>query len=884
MGVRGLTTFIAANAEVYLKPHELHDTKLVIDGDNLCVQLFKKSQLTSSPLGGNYDLYHRLVVDFFKMLTMCNVIPYVLLDGGYEARKMATVKGRMLQNICCIKNLNLAATGNARPLMVREVFVDALRSAGVNVMRCAFEADDEAAILARKLNCPVMSYDSDFYIHNVQYIPYVTVTHKVYRKVTDKEGENFEIGVVEWNRSKAGASQRVKFVAQYGDERVVKGDAVETYCYLDCCMYTIDSLIGPDARLQKDMIPLFAVLLGNDYIERKVLAPFYRTIKSGRVNRKISGQQRRIKVILKWLQNHTIQSATRTIVNHVREGNKKRIYRQILTAMRGYNCEDCISFRYFGFSDTTDDHLGELEDDEVEKHIQDGLGTEDECDPDADAALEEGNLLDDEEETEQSEEAEEEDNDTERDASSDEEEGAGTDNARNVEDLSSSQDSTDTEDMEYADLTNLEPFRNKYTDYRWPEWFRELYRSAKVPRFLADLLHSNIYLNYPQIEDINKPDSNTISYPILRMIFAILKSASHRPADQFKYITRKVKVTGLSYVTFEDAKLPEGVQFDPAKPGNIGIMQALFKECSLARWKDLFKSIRNLPAKLQLYFLAIIYWAKNCNEVSKVHVQALVVCILQLQIVDPSLKSKNRDAKLFHKQHKLYLEEQRKALKTVAPPKGKDDDQSEGELTRAFYNQLSSATSRPELMLVYDTLVGHFSPNEKLNRKHTSIDRAVVHTLAAFQSVCYNLFALVPLLGYPFENVRMHELFNSMLVYNVYETMKSRANPDEYALTVFYRHSPMLQAAFLRMVKFVETFVPELQDRRRTVRGQAKAAARKGKAADDGKHGNKKNAPSVAPRPRDGRVAEQQEQSSSESDNEGFVDMNNKFSQLLLAT
>ncbi|XP_058120919.1 protein asteroid [Anopheles ziemanni] len=878
MGVRGLTTFIASKAEIFLKPYELHDTNLVIDGDNLCIQLFKKSQLTSTPLGGNYDLYHRIVLDFFHILSMCNVVPYVLLDGGYEARKMYTVKDRLLQSTRFMKTMNHGAITSTKPLMLREVFVDALRCAGVSFMRCPFEADDEVAILARKLNCPVMSYDSDFYIHNVQYIPYVTMTHKVYRKVTDKEGENFEIGIVEWNRSKSSAKkmERVKFVAQYGDESVINSDAAETYYYLDCCMYTIDNLIGPDVRLAKDMIPMFAVLLGNDYIERKVLAPFYSTISIGRANRATSKQYKRIKIILKWLQNHTIQSATRTILSHVRQERKRHVYRQILTAMRGYNCEDCVSFRYFGFTDTV------LEDEEIERHIQDVLESDDD-DNDTDALAGENEFLDEEEEAEASINEEEEGSDDS--GTEPEEEIDSCDNENEVENIEDRQanaqqsSATDEQDTNDEDLKRMVSFRNKYTDHGWPEWFRELYGGAKVPRFLADLLHSNVYIHYPQVEDITKPDSNTISYPILRTIFALLKSSCSRPVDAFKYVSRRVKVPGLLYVTFKDVKLPDGVRFDPASASNIGVLEELFKDSKIDAWHDLFQSILILPDNLQLYFLIIIYWATNCKDANVAHVLALIVCILQLQIIDPSLKSKNRDVKLFQTQHKAYLEEQRKALKMVKVGKSKEDDQTE-EFNRKFYNQLSSTTSRSELMLAYELLIGHFTPNEKLNRKHTSIDREIVHTLAEFQSVCHHFSALVPLLGYPFANIRMHELYNSMFVYNLYDTMKSRANPIEYACTTFFRSSAKLQSALQRMCKFVEKYVPDLQERRRTVRGKAKVAGKKKTTVVDSKPVKQKSTPTRKP----GKPDPVGQESTSESDNDGFIDMNNKFSQLLLAS
>lgn len=103
MGVRGLTTFIAQHASRYLDPHELHDCNLVIDGDNLCSQLYKQSDRGLSAFGGNYDEYFRTVVEFFGMLKKCNVTPYVLLDGGYEMRKMKTTRERLRARIGVIK-------------------------------------------------------------------------------------------------------------------------------------------------------------------------------------------------------------------------------------------------------------------------------------------------------------------------------------------------------------------------------------------------------------------------------------------------------------------------------------------------------------------------------------------------------------------------------------------------------------------------------------------------------------------------------------------------------------------------------------------------------------------------------------------------------------
>ncbi|XP_053673574.1 protein asteroid [Anopheles nili] len=875
MGVRGLTTFIAGNAELYLKPYELRDTNLVIDGDNLCLQLYQKSQLKSTPLGGNYDIYYRTVVDFFALLKLANVVPYVLLDGGYEPRKMSVVRNRMWKKIQVIKNFSTASIMVTMPLMLREVFVDALQSEGIHFMRCAFEADDEVAILARKLNCPVLSYDSDFYIFDVQYIPYVTLTHKVYRKVTDKGGENFKIGIIQRNQSKKTQrrSKGIKFVAQCGDEDIVEGAETEAYSYIDCCIYTIDNLIAPYDQLSKDMIPLFAVLLGNDYIERSVLAPFYEVICTGRVNRKINRYERRLKVTLKWLQHHTLQSATRAIIKHIKGEHKQTVYRRILTAMRGYNCENCTSLQYFGLQDVASSET--LEDDDVEIDLHNCLGNADgpdeECPDFRDVSfLDNEQAVGDGEDATQSQDEDISDDGLSQKSADCSENTDDDTEARNSEKNHSSGEETNADD---GALVQPSTFRNKHTDMNWPTWFKEIYRSAKVPRFLVDLLHSNFYLNYPQIEDINQPDSNAISYPILRTIFAILKTSFKTTRTEFTYTTRRVKRSGSRKVLFKEVRLPEGVTFVPNAASNVKVMQKLFEECGIQEWRELFQSVdKNVPANLRLYFLAIIYWVKNCPNVNLAHVHAVIVCMLQLQIIDKALKNQNRDVQLFRQQNQSFLDQERTASKTSL--KKTENQQSTAMFGRAFYKQLSCNTPRSELMLAYDSLVEHFALSEKKYDKRATFDVATLHTLACFQSVCYNLYALVPVLGYPFENLRMHALYNSLFAYNVYNSINARKNLLEHARTTVFQYSPTLFTALRVMVEFVEKYLPELANRSRALKTRIRSS--KSKSSEFSTR-SVKSAP--VPLANDWET----KADTSDSGGEGFIDENNKFSQLLLA-
>uniref|UniRef100_A0A182Q224 XPG N-terminal domain-containing protein n=1 Tax=Anopheles farauti TaxID=69004 RepID=A0A182Q224_9DIPT len=877
MGVHGLTNFIATNASLYLKPHELHDTKLVIDGDNLCVQLFKKSQHRSPSFGGSYDVYYRIVDDFFELLKLANVVPYVLLDGGYEKRKMGIVQKRLNQKIRQMRGFSVGAISLSMPPMMREVFVDALQASGVKYMRCPFEADDEIAVLARKLNCPVLSYDSDFYIHDVQYIPYVTLSHKVFHKVSDKEGENFKVGVIK--RTQLTKVHRrpnsVRFIAQCGDDEVEEnGDGVEQYSYIDCCLYTIDNLIGPYERLGRDMIPLFAVLLGNDYIQKGVLKAFNAKMKAKDGKRsKGNRNERRLKLILKWLQGYTLHSATRAIIRHIPPEHKQQVYRKILTAMRGYNCEECTALNYFGFEEHREtEEPGEEED--IEKDLEERLGDAgiyEEEQADADETVD----LDNDEESASDEEEEEE-----------EEVEEGVEEAKTESNDENPSDCEENSESEPEIMDGLEPvigpglIRNKYTDRNWPDWFKDLYRGAKVPRFLADLLHSNLCINYPQIEDYRRPDANTVSYPILHTIFAILKTSFKVNTTEFKYLTRRPKGTRVQRIEFQNVYLPPGIKFKPCTiQPDESILMNLYEQCGIARWRDLFAAIKSAPSNWRLYLLAIVYWAKNCTNATVAHVHAVLLGMLQLQIVDKALKTFNRSAELFRRQSQAFLEQQRKALnasKEKKPAKA-------ASFTRAFFNQLTSGTSRTEALLAYEWLIVHFALREKsfANQK-LIIDPATLHTLAEFQSVCCNLYALNPLLGYPYENLRMNELLNFMFVYNVHETIKARADLVEYAETMIFQHSPTLLAALRVLVAFVEEYVPELKDRQRVVRtrtrvskhgknGGKKRRSKGKKGASTNGDGEKQNG--------DGGKANE----TSESEDEAFIDINNAFSQLLLA-
>ncbi|XP_043265928.1 protein asteroid-like, partial [Colletes gigas] len=187
--------------------------------------------------GGDYDKYAQRVSDFFDDLLKCNVVPLVLIDGGCEDKKLQTVISR-----------------------TKEVFKDVTRKKNVRHVQCLFEADNAIATVARVLNCPVSSYDSDFYVFGTLYIPFDTLDNYTVKSSTGN-----------------GYTKR-------------------------CKIYKVEHLLNSSRGLSQSTLPLAAILLGNDYVKRGTFRNFFRYLKLRRIRRKrYSNRQYCIEATLQWL-------------------------------------------------------------------------------------------------------------------------------------------------------------------------------------------------------------------------------------------------------------------------------------------------------------------------------------------------------------------------------------------------------------------------------------------------------------------------------------------------------------------------------------------------------------------------------------------------------
>ncbi|XP_076303734.1 protein asteroid-like [Lasioglossum baleicum] len=288
MGIRGLTTYINKYSSHCLQDYELQNTYLVIDGNNICYQIYYKYDNTTSLCGGDYNVYEEAVISFFDNLLACKVIPLVLLDGTYELSKMDTILRRCRERQDKILSV-YQGKEKIPPLHLLNIFKQALRKKNIRHAQCLFEADRSIAAVAKILKCPVLSFDSDFYIYGTFYIPFDTLS---------------------------------SYVVRNSDNRKV------IRCKLYHHIYLLNSFKGLNHRT----LSLAAVLLGDEKINPEMLKNVFHQLQ---------GLARRTHIMentLKWLSKHTVEEAIIEILSGIPKSMRQQILNIIESIINDYTC------------------------------------------------------------------------------------------------------------------------------------------------------------------------------------------------------------------------------------------------------------------------------------------------------------------------------------------------------------------------------------------------------------------------------------------------------------------------------------------------------------------------------------------------------------------
>ncbi|XP_011867057.1 PREDICTED: protein asteroid-like [Vollenhovia emeryi] len=297
MGIPGLMGFISSDSERYLEYYALHDSYLVIDGFNISSLLYDWYANCNDAFGGDYDQYAQCVRDFFDELLRCNVTPLVIFDGGSEDKKLKNGLFRAKENTRNKLHYTLTTQQCTRfqPLLFTEVFKDVMNEKDITYMQCIFEADNTIAAIARILNCPVLSYDSDFFISGSLYIPFNTLEEGVVPTPTGR-----------------GYTKR-------------------------CKIYYVKKFFQVYYGLNQSLLLLSSVLLRNDYKKQCTFKNFFRHLPQMERRKYSNEQQRRIGATFQWLRRRSLNEAVIGILGTLRKQKRKDVLNTIETMINSYD-------------------------------------------------------------------------------------------------------------------------------------------------------------------------------------------------------------------------------------------------------------------------------------------------------------------------------------------------------------------------------------------------------------------------------------------------------------------------------------------------------------------------------------------------------------------
>ncbi|XP_059584774.1 protein asteroid homolog 1 isoform X2 [Alligator mississippiensis] len=310
MGIPGLTRYVEEHGE-FFTALRLHDAHLVIDGSSLYHRLWLEGGLDAAR-GGDYEALAGAVRGFFAALRACRLRAHVVLDGGREPgeAKLATRRQRARQRLEAAAALGRGARGAALPLLARDAFRQVLAGAGVPFVQCLGEADRDAAALARRWGCPLLGSDSDFYTFRLPagYCP---------------------LGHFQW--------------------RDIAGDSPERYIPARC--FSADKLCTHFGRLDQALLPLFALLSGNDHGRLPALDTFLckaRLPTRSCCRRRGARKHRQICGLLSWLAGFANPAAAvDSVVHHLPEHKREQVRELLHTSLDQYEQADGNLEDYF---------------------------------------------------------------------------------------------------------------------------------------------------------------------------------------------------------------------------------------------------------------------------------------------------------------------------------------------------------------------------------------------------------------------------------------------------------------------------------------------------------------------------------------------------------
>ncbi|XP_025160868.1 protein asteroid isoform X2 [Harpegnathos saltator] len=570
-----------------------------------------------------------------------------------------------------------------------------MKEKGIRYAQCIFEADNTIAAIARILKCPVLSYDSDFYIYGSLYIPFSTWRNYIVR-----------------NSTGTGYVKR-------------------------CKIYYVEKLFHFYNGLNQSLLPLAAVLLGNDYVKQHIFRNFFRHLKlppAGR--RKYNEQQRRIDATFDWLRKHSLNQAIIGILSRLRKQERKHVLNIIETIINSYINASLSVLAILGIPAEKFSKV----------HMQ-GVSKTYKFEGDIYKLI-------------------------------------------YIEETTNETDLTEEEGIDEQEairiLQETELVSNESLVNNLPQWFINEFKMGRFPAYFIDLIIRKLYIFIPQIEDYSYASSAIASLKIVNIIYGLLISEVDKEKTGMKYITRdENKRIKHYYLEYNDSmfncKLPS---LSNLREVPIIVRREILNTTLGITGENCMNEI---PSTWILYIAAIKYWIDQQQELAKLnyHIYSLLLAMLY-NIIDNKIGF-CRILNTF--QQKFYNTVQNIQF---ARKMGNYRPQYTMDVTIA---DAIHEVNADDCLIAASFFISNFEMDHKLYSQPKKFNVTIVHGFAEFQYCLRHSMQLNALLGYPYEQTKVANMFNGTLLYNLCNNFKRRDNVETYINSVLH-NSPSLQRLY----------------------------------------------------------------------------------------
>ena len=175
MGVTGLATYIKhadPNRRACNRQQQI-EGPLVIDGSQLCYHLYESRELglkLDVINGGQYPDFYQKVSNFFRKLQQSGIVPHVVFEGVDKGKKLTEeniLKKKRERHMKAQRDLKTRVSMTGLPQLAYTTLCNVLTDLNINCYVADGEGDEGCVRIAKFLNCPVLSNDSDFYLFNI---------------------------------------------------------------------------------------------------------------------------------------------------------------------------------------------------------------------------------------------------------------------------------------------------------------------------------------------------------------------------------------------------------------------------------------------------------------------------------------------------------------------------------------------------------------------------------------------------------------------------------------------------------------------------------------------------------------------------------------------